>query len=276
MTEHVGRKEKLDRITRKWWFFGLFVLMQFTIPPYASKGYKFPEEWGLIISQALSRAVIYSYPGLFPVFKIIPIILLIGIIIFHNKLRRVFSIYVGFSYLLFAFGQSIAITEKYGVAVCTINVIMSSVVAAFWIWEAWVLKNDLTQRKLPVWRYWVVPPALLAFWFPLNWQTFQPDFNPLYLFTNVAGVAFCMMTPVYVGLLTLYWPKVNVPTLRVTSLVGVTIGLYNMLSNFVMRPGRFWWNGVLHLPLLAISLYGLIISLKRPSSQMVAAAIENT
>jgi hypothetical protein len=270
MTDVTPHQDNLERITRKWWFFLLFILLQFAVPPYASKGYKFPDEWGLIISRALSRAVIYSYPGLFPVFKIIPIILLIGIIIFYNKLRRMFSIYVGFSYLLFAFGQSIAITEKYGVAVCTVNVIMFSIVAAFWIWEAGVVRNDFRRRNLPVWRYWVVAPALLAFWFPLNWQTFQPDFNPLYLFTNVAGVTFCMMTPVYVGLLTLYWPKVNVPALRVTSLVGVIIGFYNMLSNFVMRPGRLWWNGVLHLPLLVISLYGLILSLKRIPSDMTA------
>ncbi|HUW19572.1 MAG TPA: hypothetical protein VMW16_09740 [Sedimentisphaerales bacterium] len=263
MSDQVYQADKLERITKRWWFFLLFVLLQFAAPPYASKGYKFPDEWGLIISQALSRAVIYSYPGLFPLFKIIPIILLIGIIIFHNKLRRVFSIYVAFSYLLFAFGQGIAITERYGVAVCTITVIMFSIVAAFWLWEAAVARNDFTRRKLPVWRYWVVPPALLAFWYPLNWRTFQPDFNPLYLFTNVAGVTFCMMTPVYVGLLTLYWPKVNTPTLRVTSLVGLIVGCYNMSSNFIMRPGQLWWNGVLHLPLLAISVYGLILSLKR-------------
>ena len=275
MSDQVYQPDRLERITRKWWFFALFVLMQFTIPPYASKGYKFPEEWGLIVSQALSRAVIYSYPGLFPVFKIIPIILLIGIIIFRNKLRRVFSIYVGISYVLFAFGQGTAITERYGTAVCTITVIMFSIVAAFWAWEVWIAKNDFTPRKLALWRYWVVPPALLAFWYPLNWQTFQPDFNPLYLFTNVAGVTFCMMTPVYVGLLTLRWPKVNIATLRVTSLVGVIIGFYNMLTNFAMRPGRLWWNGVLHIPLLVISLYGLIISMKRPSSQTIAPVVES-
>jgi hypothetical protein len=263
MTEQAHRHDRLERITRKRWFFLSFVLLQFVVPPYASKGYKFPEEWGEVIGRALGGAIVYSYPQIWPVFKIIPIILLIGIIIFHNKIRRIFSIYVGASYLLFAFGQSIAITDNYGVAVCTINVIMFSIVAAFWAWEAWVARNDFTPRRVPLWRYCVVPPALLALWFPLNWQTFQPDFNPLYLFTNVAGVTFCMMTPVYVGLLTLYWPKVNIATLRVTSLVGVIIGFYNMLTNFAMRPGRLWWNGVLHLPLLVISVYGLILSMKR-------------
>jgi Na+/proline symporter len=82
-----------------------------------------------------------------------------------------------------------------------------------------------------------------------------------------SGRAFCMMTPVYVRLLTLYWPKVNIATLRVTSLVGLIIGLYNMFANFAVNPSKRWWNGVLHIPLLVISLYGLILSLKRANTE---------
>jgi len=261
MTYQAYQESKLERITRKWWFFLLFVFIQF-IPPYASKGYKL-DEWGDVISHALRKAVIYSYSELFPIFKIIPIILLIGIFVFRNKVARLFSIYVSISYVLFAFGQSIAVTEKYGVAICT-NMVMLLVVAAFWGWEAIVLQNDFRPAKLPIWRYWVVPLAVLAFWYPLDLQTFKPAFNPIYLFTNVAGVTFCMMTPVYVGLLTLYWPKVNIATLRVTSLVGLIISFYNMNLNFIVRPSILWWNGVLHIPLLVISLYGLVLSFKRP------------
>ncbi|MHC4693384.1 MAG: hypothetical protein ACYS67_11645, partial [Planctomycetota bacterium] len=113
-----------------------------------------------------------------------------------------------------------------------------------------------------IWRYWVVPLAVLAFWYPSSRG--RPDFNPVLLFTNSAGLAFCLMTPVYVGLLSLYWPRVNLPAMRVTSLVGLIIGLYNMYANFGINPGRTWWNGILHIPLLVISLYGLILSLKRP------------
>jgi len=263
MTNLIHQQGKLDRITRKWWFFGLFALIQF-IPPYASKGYKFPEEWGNVIKHALSNPIVYSYSGLYPIFKIIPIILLIGIFVFRNKVTRLFSIYVSISYVLFAFGQSIGVTEKYGVAICPINVIMFLAVAAFWIWEAVVVQNEFTPQKQPIWKYWVVPLALLAFWYPLNRQTGMPDFNPVYLFTNGAGLAFCTMTPLYVGVLTLYYPKVNIAALRVTSLVGLIIGLYNMNLNFIMRPSTLWWNGVLHIPLLVISIYGLILSLKRP------------
>jgi len=261
MTNQTPHQNRLERITRKWWFYLLFILIQF-VPPYASKGYKL-DEWGDVISHALRKAVIYSYSELFPIFKIIPIILLIGIFVFRNKVARLFSVYVSISYVLFAFGQSIAVTEKYGVAICTINIVMFLVVAAFWAWEAKVLQNDFTLMKQPIWRYWVVPLAVLAFWYPINLRTGRPDFNLLYIFTSPAGVAFCMMTPVYVGLLTLYWPKVNIATLRVTSLVGLIIGLYNML-NFIVRPSQLWWNGVLHIPLLVISLYGLVLSFKRP------------
>jgi len=261
---------RLERMTRRWWFFLLFVLIQF-VPPYASKGYQW-QEWGDVISQALGRAIVYQHPQIYPIFKVIPVVLLIGIVVFRNKVARLFSIYVSISYVLFAFGQSIAVTEKYGLTFCPINIVMFLVVAVFWAWEAVVLQNDFRPVKIPIWRYWVAPLALLAFWYPLNRQTAMPDFNPAYIFTNGAGLAFCLMTPVYVGLLTLYWPRVNMATLRVTSLVGLIIGLYNMGTNFIVKPSILWWNGVLHIPLLVISIYALVLSLRKIEKNVVAGS----
>ena len=262
MYNHKLQKSNVKRITRKWWFFLSFILLQFVTPPYASKGYEW-NQWGNVIMHSLRNAVIYSHPEIFPIFKIIPLVLIALIIVFRNRFRRLFNIYVAFSYMLFAFGQNIGVTEKYGVAICTVNLIMFSVVAGFWAWEAIVLQNDFTPAKIPIWRYWVVPLALLAFWYPADPRTFMPDFNPAYLFKNGAGIAFCTMTPVYVGLLTIYYPRVNITTLRITSLVGLIIGLYNMNLNFIISPGMLWWNGILHIPLLGISVYGLILSLKK-------------
>jgi len=256
------QSSKLERITRKWWFFLLLLVIQF-IPPYASKGYKYPEEWSDVTMIALRKAFIYLYSQFYPFFKIIPIVLISLLIIFKNKAGRLFNLYVACSYALFAFGQNIAVTEKYGVAICTINVVMFLSVACFWFWEANVLQNDFRPTRLPIWRYWVVPTVLIAFWFPVNPRTGMPDFNLIYFFINGAGVAFCMMTPVYIGLLTLYWPGVNIVTLRITSLAGLIIALYNMHLNFYIKPSILWWFGVLHIPLLVISLYGLILSLKR-------------
>ena len=272
MDQNKLHRSKVERITRRWWFFLLFVLLQFVTPPYASKGYRW-EEWGNVIMHSLRYAVVCSYPEIFPIFKVIPIVLITLIIIFRNRVGRLFSTYVAFSYILFAVGQNIAVTEKYGVAICTLNLIMFPLVACFWAWEAVVLQNDFSRTKLPIWRYWVVPLAFIAFWYPADIETAKPDFNPLGLFTNVAGVTFCMMTPVYVGLLTLYWPKVNMAVLRVTSLVGLIIGLYNVHLNFYVMPSILWWNGVLHIPLLSISVYGLILSLKKVPCRQTGSAL---
>lgn len=260
-------QRKLELITRKWWFFLIFILIQFIIPPYASKGYEWAE-MGTVTGEILSHALVFNYPVLYPIFKIIPIILVISIWFFGNRVTRLYSIYVAITYTLLAFLQSIAVTEKYGLGIVTINLIMFLIVAAFWFWEAVAKKNDFTPQKRPLWKYWVAPLAFLAFWFPVN-SNMMPDFNPIYLLTNVAGLTFCMMTPVYLAILTLYYPEVNIATLRVTSLVGIIIGFYNMMTNFLIDPGRLWWNGVLHIPLVVISIYALVLSLKGKKSEPI-------
>lgn len=259
-------QRRLEVITRKWWFFLLVILLQF-IPPYSSKGFV-PAEIGMVTMEVLSHSLVYNYPSLFAIFKIIPIILVVSIIFLKNAVTRPFDVYVGIAYVLFAFLQNIAVTEKYGLGIISVNIIMFNLVAVFWFWEALIQKNDFTPLKQPLWRYWVVPVAFLAFWFPYGFSngSMIPDFNPVYLLTNEAGLAFCMMTPVYLAILTLYHPRVNVATLRVTGLVGAVIGFYNVLANFILYFSSLWWNGVLHMPLLAISVYGLVLSLRKSDS----------
>ena len=254
---------KLESITGKWWFFLLFVLMQFFIPPYASKGFDW-SEIGLITGEVLSNAIVNNYSVVYPVFKIAPIVLVLSIAFLGNKANRFFSVYVGINYVLFAFLQSIAVTGNYGLSIVTLNLVMFTFVAAFWFWETTVQKNDFTPQKQPRWKYWVIPVACLAFWYPCSFSgvVAVQDFNPIHLLTNVAGLTFCMMTPVYLSILTLYHPRVNIATLRVTALVGAIIGVYNVLVNFFLAPS-LWWNGVLHIPLLTISIYAIVLSFKK-------------
>jgi len=255
----------LESKTRKWWFLLVFILIGTLTPPIVTKGYD-PSKTGEIILYILENALIKYCSPLYPVFKIIPIILIFALILFGNRIGRIFSLYAGINYLLFAFLQGIAITDEYGFGVVTGNFILMILVAIFWFWEAFVNKNDFTPQKLPIIRYWVVPLAFLAFWYPINLESMEPDFNLAYLFTNPAGLAFCAMTPVYLGILTLYHPKVNIVTLRVTSLLGVLIGFWNMVGNFLTEPNILWWNGVLHLPLVFISIYALVLSFRRTRS----------
>lgn len=240
-------------------------MLQF-VPPYASKGFD-RAETGWITGEILSRSIVYDCSILYPIFKVIPVLLVLCIVVLKgNRVLRVFSLYVGATYVLFAILQNVALTAKYGLAILTINVVMFLLVATFWFWEALVQKNDFAPRKTSFRKYYVVPFAFVAFWYPANPTTLMPDFNPAYLLTNVAGLTFCMMTPVYLAILTIYHPRVNLATLRVTSVVGLVIGFYNVLTNFYMFPDQLWWNGILHIPLLTLSAYAFVISFQTESS----------
>ncbi len=255
-------QQKLEEVTRKWWFLIIFILAGSVIPPITTKSYD-PTQTSQVIMYILRHSLLTYCAPLYPIFKIIPILLVLGLIILGNRISRVFSLYVGITYILFAILQGVAITDKYGIGIITGNVILMILIAIFWFWEAYIAKNDFTPRKIPLVRYWVVPFAILAFWYPINPTTLGPDFNVVYLFTNAAGLAFCTMTPVYLSILAIYYPKVNIATLRVTSLLGLIIGFWNMIANVVVNPSVVWWNGTLHIPLVLISIYALILSYRK-------------
>jgi ABC-type proline/glycine betaine transport system permease subunit len=84
-------------------------------------------------------------------------------------------------YVLFAFLQNIAVTEKYGLGIVTINFLMFLVVAALWFWEVHCQEERLYSTKTAIVEILGVPFAFLAFWYPVNMNTLRPDFNPLYL-----------------------------------------------------------------------------------------------
>jgi len=169
-------------------------------------------------------------------------------------MTRIFSAYVSANFFFIAFAQSIAVTEKYGLGILVGGVACFSTVGIFWVWETIAKKNNFTVQRIPLWKYWVVPLALLAFWTPA-----KPDFNPLYLLTSYYGLAFCLTTPVILAILSFYHPRVNISTLRVTSFMGTLLGILNISGIFM--GADVWISGVLHVPLLAISVYCLILSL---------------
>ena len=175
-------------------------------------------------------------------FKAIPLLLIVALFLVPKKVTCFFNIYVAIICLFFALYHGIGKTEKYGLV---------------------IHRNNFSNRKQPFWKYWIVPLVLFAFWCPANMQTRMPDFNPIYLFTQ--GLAFCLMAPLYIGMLTIYYPFINLVTLRITSIAGLGAALLNMYLQFIIYPDVLWWFGVLHLPLLVISLYGLMLSLKKPA-----------
>ena len=250
--------KRWERITGRWWFLALLGLFSFVVPPYASKGFEWAQV-GSLIAHILQHSLMTGWSAVYPFFQVAAVLFVLGVFFLRHRFGKIFSVYAALSYLLFAAGQNISVTADYGTALLIVNIAMFSLVSAFWFWEAFLGYNDFSAPPRSLWRYWVALPAVLAFWFPLNWDTLRPDFKLLYFLTSGSALTFCMMTPVFLAVLALYYPRVNLVTLRVTALVGLIIAFYNLLTNFVLEPA-LWWNGVLHLPLLVLSIYVLTLS----------------
>lgn len=250
--------QKLISVTKKWWFYVILILLQFSIPPYASRNFNIAE-WSNIIIITLRNGLLYLISECYPYFQTAAIIVIICLLIFKNKFAKIFNIYVTLSYLVFIIFQNIAYTEKFGLSIVSINVIMFLLVAISWIWEIFTSQNNYSFSKLKIWKYWIVILALFAFWSPIELTDLQPNFNPKYIITNVSSLTFCMMTPIFLTIMILNYPKINIVTLRITSIIGTIIGIYNVFNFFAPKG---FWLGIVHIPLIVISVYGLILSLK--------------
>jgi hypothetical protein len=225
------------------------------IPVFATS--PFPQQdSSLVIKEVLMKTSV-AYLWLSPIVHVATVVLLIAMYLYGSRVARIVDAFFAILFLFIAFSNHIAVTETYGLAVVAGNLIPILIVGLLWIWEVYRPQNNYVFERLPAWRYWVLPFAFLAFWSPIDAQL-NPDFNPLLLLNSSFGVMYCPTTPVIIALLTLIYPRVNTIVLRATSFVGLIVGLFNLMSYFIM-PGYTLWNLVLHTPLIFISLYGLLI-----------------
>ena len=248
--------EKLEKISRKWWFWAVLIIAQFTILPFASRNFSY-EAINEIIYFTLGNAIQVKMSNLNVYFQILSLVVIVLLFIFKNKVKLFFNIYVFISYVAFSIIQNIAFTEKFGVSVVTINVLMFLLVAYVWFIEIFKGKNDYSFANFK-WKYlWMIILAVIAYLCPLSGNGF--DFNPIHFFGKNSATAFCLMTPLFLTIMTLNLPRINIVTYRITSIVGVIIGFYNMFAFFNPHTIAL---GLLHIPLLSISLYTLILSYK--------------
>jgi len=246
----------LERVTRKWWFYAILLVAQFLIMPFSTQNYDF-NKIGNILSTTLSNSFqtkMYNYYIYFQLFAIITLLLLF---ILQNKFAKVFNVYVLLSYIAFAVLQNVALTENYGLSMVTINILMFLFVAYAWLKEVLKPENDYTFSNLNWKESWLIPLAFIAFWAPLSGGVF--DFNPTHLLYSGSSLAFCLMTPVFLTIMTFNIPKINIITYRITAIVGVIIGFYNMMN---FQNPKTVNVAILHFPLLIISFYALIRSYK--------------
>jgi len=152
------------------------------------------ERSGEVVAEVLTHSL-KPYKPFMPFLHIIIILFIAAVLVYGNKFGEIFTALVDVNYLLIAF-QNIAVTERYRVGVIPVNIIWFSLIGLLWLWDVKIGKTEYIFQRQPLWRYWVVPLAVLAFWSPDRpW-----DFNPIYLLTSDSPLAFCLATPIYLSI----------------------------------------------------------------------------
>ena len=196
-------------------------------------------------------------------------IFVVALAVFRPKIAgRVIAAYFGFNYLIIAALQTNAITEKYGFALQTGAAVTSTLLGIVWLRVAWRDKLQASFDRMLSWRGLLLPLALLVFWSPISIEGDKiiPDFNPLLMLTSPDfGLTYCFLTPVFLFLLILFYPQVDKFAFRITAFNGLLYGLFNLTHWF--NPDRIWM-GVLHLPLLVISLAALLMPVLERNSEV--------
>ena len=254
--------EKLEKASTKWWFFVILLSAQSVLLPIVSRNFD-PKNIQQMVYTTLSHAPQGHLGGLNILFQSLSLLMFVLLFVFKNKVRTLFNGYVAFSYFAFAFIQNLAVTERYGFSIVTVNLVMFLFVAYVWIRETLNPENNYDFSNLR-WKYtWMIVLALFAYLCPFTSQgTF--DWNPLHFFYKNSVTAFCLTTPAFLTILTLNLPKINIVTYRITAIIGTIMGIYNMF-NF-LNPHSVY-VGIMHIPLLTISLYCTILSYKLTSKQ---------
>lgn len=234
----------------------ILIAAQIFVFPYVSKNFA-TDKIGDIISTTLYNSLQIRMYAYYFYFQIATIFVLFLLFVLRNKFVRIFNFYVLLGYITYAVLQNLALTDAYGFSIVTINVLMFLLVAYTWMMEILSPENDYTFSNLNWGTSWLIVLSIIAFWFPFGRNGIE--FDPKYFIYNGSSLAFCTMTPVFLTIMTLNIPKINIVTYRITAIIGVILGLYNMMNFLNPRTVDL---AILHLPLLLISVYATIKSFR--------------
>jgi len=244
---------------RKWLYPVLYVVFFIIsmLPLYTEKPYPPQETQDVIVN--LLKVATNPFKAYAPIFHVVTILMIAMIAWKPEKMGRVWAGYMGLNYLVIALVQGMGTTVKYGFVLHTGGMVMYGLLGIIWLVVAFRNELQTSFRSISWQQLLLLPLALLAFWGPYvaSGNGVQPNFNPLLLLISQDyGLAFCFTTPVFVFLMVLFYPHVNMLAYRITAFNGLLYGLFNLTHWF--NP-ELRWMGFLHLPLLIISAYALIL-----------------
>lgn len=126
------RNSALDKFLLSRKFIVCIIVLQFILLPIATKGFRW-ENIGDLIIYTLSHALIQ---GMYPyawTFQIVSLVMLIFACASARDDVALVYVLCGGCYVLYAIVQNVAVTDKYGFSIVTVNVVMMLLVALLWM-----------------------------------------------------------------------------------------------------------------------------------------------
>ncbi|WP_156231773.1 hypothetical protein [Corynebacterium occultum] len=256
---------------RRWWPTRVLILLAFVIPLFTEGGYD-PRDTSRVISTTLQDPLIHQWEILRP----LATGLLAGMVVmtflsaFSGRSRgvrekRAVARVLLFAYIFFilvtGFLQNMGQTEEWGFVWVVGNTVVMVLVSFALLPDVRHRLSIIRRRDFRPAMSWTLLPGLFAFIAPysLSGDIILPPGVGERLVLGDSGITYCFLTPVFLSLLLCFHPGIHSGTLSVISFAGLGFGLFNMLTWFLLNP-ESWWMGVLHLPLLILSLSGLVIA----------------
>lgn len=270
----MNRSRTPKPLSHRIWF-RILVAVCFVIPAIVSLPFD-PVETPAVVRAVLEDPYIVSVPALLPVAKAA---LLIAAALPFLGVRwsgRFLLGYYGAILIVVAFLQNMADTERFGYAWLIGNTLVQLVVAAWCILDVVTERTTLNRENLRPRRLWLLAPMAFALLMPYTIEAGRVVPSLVSVLSNEAGVTYCMITPVVLGVLLIFPDGVDRRTLSVASFVGLIFGLINLAVWFGLNP-QDWWMGVLHVPLVLTAVYGLIESrLRRVATKTTPSEVAGT
>ena len=149
----------------KKWTKTLLILAVFFIcsflPVFAALPFS-QQDSSLVIKEVLMKTSV-AYLWLSPSVHVVTVVLLVAMYLYGSRVGRIVDGFFAILFLSIAFSNHIAVTDTYGLAVVTGNLVPVLIVGLFWVWEVYKPQNNYVFERLPAWRYWVFAFCFLGF-----------------------------------------------------------------------------------------------------------------
>lgn len=239
--------------------FKIILIVLLFLPSYTQIAYD-PSKTTEVVASVLSNPLVYSIKWILPIAKVLLLVIAILPFIYSKYIQKYILGYYSFILIIIGLFQNMANTQAYGFTWLIGNTLIQYVVLVFCLVDLFKNKSKIHKNNLIKSRIWVLIPMLLAILMPYSVNVgniIKPSFT-LAVLLNESGLTYCMITPVIIGIFLLFSKEIYKPTFSIISYVGLLFGILNMFTWFGFQVHN-WWMGVLHLPLLILSFYGLIV-----------------